>query len=261
MNTSNQNLMALAKDFDSIKTRLLISGIIVLTSQLHIGVGDDYTKFSPESGILMTKFGTRESSVPYIPNTTLKGIFRSETERIAEGLSKINPNTKYLCTDFPNNQCNVEGDEKGDQPCAICRIFGTNGLGAHIIISDALPTKETMMSFQTKLKPGIAINREKQVRRDKSLFFIETLQPGAKFHFQLIVNNIAEKQKPIEFSLLRTLFAMIQFEALSIGGKRSTGMGKFRLEESSVRLLVNKQDFLFPEQVPGSDIASFFNLK
>ncbi len=263
MSNSNANSeqKIIGKDLDKIEIRLIISGTIKLTSQLHIGMGDNYSQYSPESGILLAKLGEDgEISVPYIPNTSLKGILRSEAERIAYAFSKTDPYANYLCNGFPDQMCDVEGGDKGDEPCAICRIFGTNGLGAHFIISDALPTQETIETYDTKLKPGIAINRKRQVTRDKSLFFIETLQPGAEFDFQMIINNISRELKPIEFKILRALFSMVQKELLSIGGKRSTGMGTFHLKKTTVKKLSKREDFLFPEQVDGESIESFFNL-
>ena len=255
-------------DLDIIKTRLLIKGIIKTTSQMHIGIGADDTSFTPESGILLTNLikGNTSYLIPYIPRSTIKGILRSEAEKIARSYTKFDSSIKVKCNNYPKSFCRVEQKNEYDQeinyiePCLICRIFGGEDLASHIIFSDGLPNEETLKNFQTKLIPGIAIDRKKQVSADGSLFFIETLQPGAEFEFEMIINNISKETKPLEFKILRFLFKMVKCGFVSIGGHKSTGMGKFQLINTKIKELKMKDDFLFPNQVKDQDFYQYFDI-
>jgi len=247
----------LGVDLDTIKVRLIIDIVLRLESQMHIGAGEDNIEFTPESGILMTRIGVKDKSFyPYIPSSSIKGVLRSEAERIAKAFSKLDKYINYLCERYPE-YCNIE---KGDKPCVICRIFGGNDLASHIIFSDGIPNKKTQKKFKTKLKPGIAINRKKQVSKDGSLFFIETLQPGAEFQFKMIINNISKEIKPLEFKVLQSLFKMVKLGFISIGGKKSTGMGKFSFIDAKVKELKSKNDFLFPDEVESQNFYDYFEI-
>lgn len=260
-NIKNKSQTISGIDLDIITNRLIIEGIIRLESQMHIGVGEENIEFSPESGILMTRIGTENKIFfPYIPKSSIKGILRSEAERIAKAFSKLENNPKYICKNYPEHYCKVEQNDNSIEPCVICKIFGGEDLASHIIFSDGIPTKETKNSFKTKLKPGIAINRKKQVSKDGSLFFIETLQPGAEFKFEMIINNISKETKPLEYKIVRTLFKMIKLGFLSIGGHRSTGMGKFIIIDPKIKELKHKDDFLYPDEVESIDLYDYFEI-
>ncbi len=248
-------------NLDIIKERLIIEGKITLKSQMHIGIGEENIKYTSDASILLTKLDPEsEDSFPYIPRSTLKGIFRSEVERIAKALSKQDPNHFYIC-DNEKGYCRVEIDkEKYLKPCAVCRIFGGSDLASHIIVSDAFPTEDTKKNYKIKLKPGISIDRKKQITCDGSLFFIETLQPGAEFNLFLIIDNISKNKTPIEYKLLRTLFYMIKLGLLSIGGMKSTGMGRFELKDATIKELKSKEDFLNPEKVKSQDLYEYFEI-
>ncbi|MHA1250709.1 MAG: RAMP superfamily CRISPR-associated protein, partial [Candidatus Helarchaeota archaeon] len=211
-------------DHDLIKTRLIIDGIIQIITQFHIGVGEENIEFTSVNGILMTKINPNDPNIyPYIPSSSIKGVLRSQAEVISKKLS--------------------------EDSTIVDKIFGGPNLASHIIVSDALPTEDTKKSFQIVLKPGIAIDRKKQITNKNSLFFIESLQPLTEFKFNMIINNINKENKPLEFKIIKTLFKMIRLGLLFIGGKKSVGMGKFILKNANVKELKSKNDFLFPNQV------------
>jgi len=224
-------------DLDIISTRLIISAIININSQSHVGKDEDNTEFASKNSILTTYLSVGDPNVyPYIPSSSIKGIMRSEIEKLA----KLIPNKKDISI--------VES------------IFGGKNLATHVIISDALPTDETKKNFQAILKPGIAINRKTLTTKEKSLFFIETLQPRVEFKFEMIINNITESSKPLEFRLLKNLFNLIKRGLLSIGGKRSVGMGKFTFQNAKIKELTSKEEFLFPEKVQSQDLFTYFKI-
>jgi len=66
---------------------------------MHIGAGKDTIDFSPESSILYTQIGGKEDNIPYIPSSSIKGIFRSDAELIASMLQKEAPDVKYICSE------------------------------------------------------------------------------------------------------------------------------------------------------------------
>ncbi len=261
-------------DLDIIKERVIVHLTITLTTQMHIGIGTDDTSFSPDStilrGVVLKNFNT---PVPYIPYTTIKGNFRSELEAVASSFQDKNEDSlsgndngiRYICESLPGQYCRVE--EEGENkpfksPCAVCGLFGAQDLASHVIISDAFPTEESIKKglLKTKLKPGIAMDREKQVSKDKSLFFTETLHPGAEFEFTMILDNINQIEKPKEYQLLQVLFQLLMYGLISFGGKKSTGMGNFSIKKGQVKHLNQKDHFLFPENVESIEYKKFFGL-
>lgn len=136
-------------DFDKLTSRIEIKGVLTNLTQLHIGtaVKDSLGETEgTDNPLIKIKIG--EENVPYIPGSSLKGVFRNFIERIASsaGQSVCNPlDHKSAC------------QKESDKQCIVCQIFGSQQIASHVYISDALPLPET--EYTIHIKPGIAINR------------------------------------------------------------------------------------------------------
>ncbi|MFX1296216.1 MAG: CRISPR-associated RAMP protein Csx7 [Promethearchaeota archaeon] len=200
-------------DHHILKNRIIIRGILNLQTALHIGGGESNI-FGPEGAIITTHYKKDDEfvhGIPFIPATTLKGVIRSEAERIARS----------------KDQSVCFSDEKDMKACKknyciICQIFGGQNLAAHVFFKDCFPTEET----RTKLKPGVAIDRKTAKAKTGAVFFIYTLQPGINFDFEMIIENIQDRDR---LNILKFLIRELSEGWIQIGGKRSVGLGKVKL--------------------------------
>lgn len=211
-------------DFDELKCRYIIKGTLTNLSQLHIGAGTADTEFSMIDGpVIRLRVGSDE--LPYIPGSTLKGIFRTEVERYFRAIGE------KVCYPYDHESvCNKAGDDGslGDL-CPVCEIFGSQKIASHIIISDAVLNKDAQVFL--KVKPGVAINRITGATQRGAFYTFETVQPGAVFDFEMQIINIdmredGKKQRAIKFVLRQLRDGWLQ-----VGGKRSTGLGYIKIRE------------------------------
>ncbi|MFX1294490.1 MAG: RAMP superfamily CRISPR-associated protein [Promethearchaeota archaeon] len=198
-------------NFDVLKIRYIITGILECVTQMHIGIGRSETAFGVDSPFITVSIGDRE--YPYIPGSTLKGVFRSEVERI-------------LRTQDPKAVCLLDTKECS---CLACQLFGSMKFGSHILFMDAHPIEE----IQKKIKPGVAINRITGAAQPRALYTFETVQPGAKFNFHMVLENIdLTKNKDLKVKALKSVLNRLIQGDFSMGGKRSSGLGVVKLVDS-----------------------------
>ena len=151
-------------------------------------------------------------------------------------------------------------------PCIACQLFGGGGLASHIIIHDAFP--ESPDEISVRHRTCVSIDRMFRRQKPGRLFTIEFVEPGSVFKFRLeIVNLELESDKVKEFqnkaeelinkissnnddnkkfdaavefikSLKTYIVALILKELTSgniqVGGRKSAGLGRVRLEISKV---------------------------
>jgi CRISPR-associated RAMP protein (TIGR02581 family) len=214
-------------NFDQLDCRFIIRGLITNLTQLHIGSGDNLDFGSIENPLIRLNYYGEE--LPYIPGSTLKGIFRSEIERYFRSLGSEDTE---IC--FPYDfESNCNNTEDLSQICLACKIFGNNQIGSHFIISDALLDTEKY-NPGTNIKPGNAIDRITGTARQGALYQLETLQPGAFFKFEFQIQNIDLKEKSLLSNAIKYLLKELREGWIQIGGRRSTGLGQIQIKEANV---------------------------
>jgi len=212
-------------DFDKLTCRIEIKGVLTNLTQLHIGSASTDSLGEAEADNPLIRVHIKGNKVPYIPGSSLKGVFRTFIERIASSSGES------ICNPFDHRSpCQtIEGKQ-----CIACRIFGSQQIASHIYVSDAMPISE----YFTTIKPGIGINRVTGSTQRGALFMIETLAPNAKFEFQMIIENIdIFKNESAEGKLLKFLFKQLQNGTIRIGGKTSSGLGAVKLEIKEINYL------------------------
>ena len=218
MNTKQE----VAADFDQLKIRYIITGKLKCVTQLHIGTGKAETSFGVDSPFITVLIGDKES--PYIPGSTIKGIFRSEVEKILR-----TQDLKAACL-LDKKECS----------CIACQIFGSMKFGSHVLFVDSYPIGEV----QKKIKPGVAINRITGAAQPRALYSFETIQPGALFNFQMVIENIDLRgNDDLKANALKSVLRRLVEGDFSIGGKRSSGLGVIRLVESQILEITMKNIF------------------
>ncbi|MDW8063990.1 MAG: RAMP superfamily CRISPR-associated protein [Candidatus Caldarchaeum sp.] len=206
------------EDFHRINHLYIIEGKLKNISRIRVGVGRGGEQlFSPSDSPI-----TRLNGQPYIPGSSLKGIFRSHVERLAATILK-----QDLHSPFDDIQ-EIEKDKK----CVICAIFGNTLIASHVRIFDAFPEKEPT----TTIKPGIGINRVfGGVQPGIGPFHDEYVNPGTRWTFRMDVYNI-DLLSTTDFRaiLIQQLIKDLQNGLLQVGGKTSTGAGLIALEETTI---------------------------
>jgi len=117
-------------DFDIFKNRWEITGKINLETPLRIGGGQNAGTYSlSQAPVLLSYNAESQTSEPFIPGSSLKGVLRSSAERIVRTFNK-------------NMSCVSVGDKNHDKvlcgECITCSIFGSGskGTGAKIRVLD-----------------------------------------------------------------------------------------------------------------------------
>ncbi|MHA1360292.1 MAG: type III CRISPR-associated RAMP protein Csx7 [Candidatus Helarchaeota archaeon] len=210
-----------AFNFNTLSSRYIIRGKLRNIHQLHIGAAEQ----GGLQGSLIDNEFIRilkgDKLIPYIPGSSLKGVFRSFLERVARARGD------KVC-DPLDNKSNCQ---KTKEICRICAIFGSQSIASHVMISDAYPTD---LNYKMSIKPGVAINRVTGAAQRRALYTMETVSPGASFNFEMIIENIDLKSDSEDAKYLRILMKELIEGNIKIGGKTSAGLGTILLEEVKV---------------------------
>ncbi|GBC69758.1 hypothetical protein HRbin01_01462 [archaeon HR01] len=212
----------LVLDFDRIRRLTIVEGALVNETPLRVGVGREAPLGSPvELAVITMKVNGRRR--PYIPGSSLKGVFRSFIEQLAR--------SSYPQLHDPWQFNDVENEEK-DGFCVVCAIFGNKQVASHVRIYDAMPQSEPSISIRT----GVGINREFQAVEPEVYYTEEFVNPGSKWKFRMDILNIEFPGEGDERSrYLRELFTTLKTVGLQVGARRSVGMGLIKLVDAKYK--------------------------
>jgi len=207
---------------------------------LRIGAARGKTPTSPvDLQVLKLSIGDL-MNVPYMPGSSLKGIFRSTAEKLAlsRGLS--------VC--YAGEDCKLKYDRElqntvrtGKEEeiikvlrnyCLICRLFGTASYSSHIRISDAYPSQTEIPSIS--VKTGIAIERRSGGVKTGALYQVEFVNPEAKFYGSIILHNFPN----YGIGLIAEILDQINQGYIKIGGFKSRGFGSVKITIESLKGMV-----------------------
>lgn len=208
------------RDFDKPNVIIRIEGILVNETPLRIGAGKEPPLGAPVDIAVYTV-----NSIPCIPGSSLKGLFRNYVEILLT--------SKGVKVHEPWDKATIEDEADSGDFCSICGIFGSMELASHIRVYDAFPKDNRFYSFQ---KTGISIDREFGSVRAGSLFTEELIAPGVEWTFKMDVINIdlySEREVEDERrSLLKSLLITLTTIGLSISSRKSVGYGLIKLKEA-----------------------------
>jgi len=207
-------------------------------SPLRIGSGKATKLASPiDMPVITVKFGEYES--PYIPGSSIKGVFRSASEYVAKSVGIKNVcergdgcKEKYdkLLQDALRELRSEEGISKIinilKNYCIICKSFGSGTFRSHIDFHDAYSDAEVSRST----KVGIAIDRRSGAAKRRALFTIEYVNPGSIFKGSITLINIPN----YIVGLLANVIDMVNNGIIKFGSMKSKGFGKVAMEITKV---------------------------
>lgn len=207
-----------------------VSGTIEATSRLHIGTSRDIGIFE-EADSLLIRINHNGIDLPYIPGSSLKGIFRSTVEFLLKSIGEkvCKPYDKYSeCSEIGKDILNAYKEKDITKTkliniisrfCFACQIFGGHNYASHVFISDCLPVDTSSVAFD--ISPGIAINRRDGTTIQGGLFTLEHINPNSRFNFQIRVDNLPNYLLGILFKVIY----LINKGIVLIGGKKRAGLG------------------------------------
>jgi len=183
--------------------------------------------------------------VPFIPGSSLKGVFRSHCEKITRSLMPLNSDESKLgcCNPFIDRKDNniaeiwcaekfqLRKDKSGNgfsspklfkESCPICRLFGNTFIQSRILFPDGYLSSTTHM-FQRR--DGVGIDRFSGSSAIKE-------SGGAKFAFEVLEDAVFKFETIIirnfdlwQLGLLAYLFQDFKDKFIKIGYGKSRGLG------------------------------------
>ncbi len=220
--------------------RYLFTGKLTLTTALHIGGGRG-TLSASDSPIVRGP-----DLKPFIPGSSFKGSFRGTVEKLVPALPGLRT---CALTDGEGDDCpGAPGEvqrefneikegwkearlvgELDTRLCDTCKLFGSTFQASRILFDD-LQIKDNNWAGVTQVRDGVAIDRDSERAVDGLKYDFEVVPPGAEFEFRLTL------EEPTNTDIGLTCLGLSEFVAGfgGIGGKRSRGLGRCKLEELKV---------------------------
>ncbi len=220
---------------DTIFRDIMIVGEIVNKEPIRIGRGKtlDPTALTDLKVLTIIRNGKVE---PYIPGSSLKGVFRSTAESIAR------IHTIPVCEISPTKICGglrkkdleraMKENNRGklieivNSFCIICKIFGSASYKSHVDFYDAY----VQGPFKLSVKTGIAINRRTGAVVPRALYNVEYVEPGARFGFMLTATNLPN----YALGLISHVIDYINAGIVKIGGFKSRGFGAVNININKI---------------------------
>jgi CRISPR-associated RAMP protein (TIGR02581 family) len=237
--------------WDTFESRLVISATLRSETALRIGAGGDDSA-QPSASDLPVLRGADDR--PFIPGSSLRGVIRSQVERIVRTLEEKSGNGHGACDPTTNQSwCitanQIDGWKKelrnpaseysnGDkeladriwnQSCRVCRAFGSAWLAARVRIADLHLLGEGMV--QIERRDGVAIDRDKETVQHKYDF--ETIPRATAFNLQITAENLEPAERGLLWLGLREL---IEGHIL-LGGFKGRGLGRATLDDLSIQFV------------------------
>jgi len=182
--------------------------------------------------------------IPYIPGTHIKGVMRTEAERILRYTEDIDCwitgdiHLEGASEDKKRPYKTCEELKRGEYGCDVCRVFGmphgtvdVNYREGKIRITDFI-ADSTVVSAS---RMHVSINRNTLSKRDSALFRTRVVPAGCQFTGYIITKTLEENERKL---LKGSMHSMAHY---GLGGERSRGLGSFNIESFEP---ISYEDFL-----------------
>lgn len=208
---------------------------LVATSDFHT---------SSEAKGSTTDYLRNIDNIPYIPGTHIKGVMRTEAERILRSIKNIDC---WITGDVeivdasedkkrPFKTC--EELKNGGYGCDVCRVFGmphfindNNYREGKIRVTDFTANGSVVSASRMH----VSIDRDTHSKRNNALFRTRVVPAGCQFTGYIITKVLSEDEKKL---LKGSMHSMAHY---GLGGERSRGLGSFDIESFKQ---ISYKDFL-----------------
>ena len=221
---------------------------------LHIGAGDP--DISPvASDMTFTRIKTPYGTTMYLPGSSFKGVFRSDSEALLDALNKETcklMSGKKKDKDCGNNDVFKNKEEIAEEVypkvCPACKTFGNMKMASVVRFEDFFPykseeTDEIKANKVNEIEKYIAIRNGIKIDRltgstvKNALFDFEVLS-GGEFFGNLILKN----PEIWQVLLINKTIDSINSGYIKIGGKKSRGLGQIKLEIEKLEIYSTSND-------------------
>ncbi len=211
--------------FEKLESRALIQYYIKTISDLHIGGHGNTAPGEVDSPVLKNY-----SDYPIIPGSSLKGVLRTEMERLLKGL-KID-----ICT-VPD-VCKSR-KRKVDVECPVCMLFGGAELAGSVRIKDATANRK-----KTVIRDGVAIERKTRKAKGGAKYDIEAVPQGTDFYGEVAIENLdISGNKNAKLGAFLSLIEFFNSCSGGIGHATSRGFGQVNIGIDNFKI-ITAEDYL-----------------
>jgi CRISPR-associated RAMP protein (TIGR02581 family) len=225
----------------------VLEGYLVAESPLRIGVGRE-PPLGSAVDLAALRINLNGKLVPYIPGSSLKGVFRSTAIQLAnrKGLTVCSGLSKGTCMDlrYPefdgktllekiqeeirNRNYRRAIELFHEKACLLCKVFGAPSFTGHSEFNDSYPINENgeVQDAPVGVRTGIAINRRTGAVHMSALYQVEYVEPGARFRFSIRTTNLPN----YALGLLAKILRMVNEGWVRVGGFKTRGFGELRVE-------------------------------
>jgi CRISPR-associated RAMP protein (TIGR02581 family) len=226
---------------------VVLEGYLVAESPLRIGVGRE-PPLGSAVDLAVLRMNLNGKLVPYIPGSSLKGVFRSTAIQLAnrKGLTVCSGLSKGTCMDlrYPEFDGKTLLDKIQEEirnrnyrraielfhekACLLCKVFGAPSFTGHSEFNDSYPVNENgeVQDAPVGVRTGIAINRRTGAVHMGALYQVEYIEPGARFRFSIRATNLPN----YALGLLAKILRMVNEGWVRVGGFKTRGFGELRVE-------------------------------
>jgi CRISPR-associated RAMP protein (TIGR02581 family) len=225
---------------------VVLEGYLVAESPLRIGVGRE-PPLGSAVDLAVLRINLNGKLVPYIPGSSLKGVFRSTAIQLAnrKGLTVCSGLSKGTCMDlrYPefdgktllekiqeeirNRNYRRAIELFHEKACLLCKVFGAPSFTGHAEFNDSYPVNEKgeVQVVSVGIRAGIAINR-RTGGVHSGPYHVEYVEPGARFRFSIRTTNLPN----YALGLLTKILRMVNEGWVRVGGFKTRGFGELRVE-------------------------------
>jgi CRISPR-associated RAMP protein (TIGR02581 family) len=241
--------------WDTFESRFIIKAQLKTVTGLRVGAGGSETA-QPAASDLPVLVGADDR--PLIPGSSLRGVIRSQIERIVRtlepksdeegffGRGACNPvvgaewciksdrmkEIRQKATDKKAQADQWLGEKVWQESCRVCRTFGNSWFASRVRIADLHLVNPN--EFRIERRDGVAIHREKDTVQHKYDF--EVLPKETRFQLRITAENLS----PAELGLLWLGLRELDEGNVLIGGFKGRGLGQVKLGNVDIRGVQSK---------------------
>jgi len=194
--------------------------------------------------------------LPFIPGSSLKGVFRFQSERILRAVEKkpllwacdpfdspcVSPERKNQLWEQANRADEIFAQKVFAESCTACRLFGSQWFAGRVSFKDAYLTNADALAMMTQIRDGVGIDRDLGAARTSVKYDFETVSPGACFGVEILVENLEDWEMGFLLAVLR----LWEEGSIAIGGKTTRGAGWGTLKGLTIQRVdaANLTDYL-----------------
>jgi len=227
---------------------IIVSGRMVNEEPLRVGAGPGKAALGPTDLVVLKVLRADGEELPVVPGSSFKGMLRATCTSVLRALGF------RVCDGLPKSVC-LEGNEfydierrglsadeevrekirriveagieKGKRSiCPLCLLFGAPSLASHVEFMDSYPTGDFKLGYRT----CVAIDRRKGSSARGALFTVEYVEPGCEWSFEFKAENTPNYL----LGLLLEAIELVNVGLVKVGGMKSRGFGKVRIELNKV---------------------------